>query len=803
MNTVGLLGYVDIVYLTIKKKHNQDLKKINEVIEEWEVPLNWKSKVRELVLEKFRETDYKIYASFSKKEQNLIYCTGNPEPDDCFRGYIGFLEENTKPVDMKSLNNNSSYIIKNMPDPKLTNLNYQTKGLVVGQVQSGKTANIQALICKAVDAGYRFIVILSGRHNDLRSQTQDRFDDEVFSSSTQNWSRLTDKKNDFERGSHDIDSSSETAKIAIIKKNVIVMEKMIKSIRENPNYNSIKSFPFLIIDDESDDASIDTNSNDPNLDPTKTNQKIREILKLFNKTVYVGFSATPFANVFIEVNNEQDLYPKDIIHVLPTSEKYIGSRQLFDLDDEKDSVFKFVEPLSSDEEINVTDLKNSIYSFILSSCVAIERATTDQNLSMLIHPSYKNIEQDRYRAKVDEVLKDLSTFIEHPEKVDLLNEFKELWEKDFLPILDKEHSFESIWQHHKYIISNLEIKQLNHQSDDILDYKISKKIYIIIGGNILSRGLTLNGLLVSFFIRDAKRPNYDTLIQMQRWCGFHKNTDLIRIYTTEKLYSHFKDLVYIEENFRKDIKQIYDEDNNASPLDIQPKIQKHPSMRVTNPKKTGSSFTRILGTIMQKTYMETKIFYKDKKSLCENIVSVREWIKDKKISKNDDQCIKLNVKITDINRLVESYKFVEKDFKDNLKDRIQNLQSHNISDWVVEIHKIHQKNHTKFQYREDISVNKAQRGLHDKNGNLRITKLGAGKVMDKFREEITDLKKGGLILIMIDEKSNEYEHSRRTADKKTIAEAPVLGLLFIFPKIDTSNDTNQQPDRTQDRNRLK
>ena len=767
MNTVSLLGYVDIVYLTIKKKHNQDLKRIDEIIEEWEVPLNWKSKVRKLVLNKFRDTDYKVYASFSKKEQNLVYCTDNPESDDCFRGYIGFLEENTKPVDTKLLNNDSSYIIKNMPDPKLTNLNYQIKGLVVGQVQSGKTANIQALICKAVDAGYRFIVILSGRHNDLRSQTQGRFNDEVFISSTQNWSRLTDKEKDFERGSHDIDSSSETAKIAIIKKNVKVMEKMIKSIEENPNYNSIKSFPFLIIDDESDDASIDTNSNDPNLDPTKTNQKIREILELFNKTVYVGFSATPFANVFIEVNNEQDLYPKDFIHVLPTPKQYIGSRQLFDLDDEKDSVFKFVQPLSSDEEINVTDLKNSIYSFILSSCVAIEREVTrDQNLSMLIHPSYKNIEQNRYRSKVDEIVKDLNAFIEHPEKVDLLNEFKELWRKDFLPILDKKHYFESIWQHHKYIINKLEIKQLNHQSDDTLDYKVGKKIYIIIGGNILSRGLTLNGLLVSFFIRNSKTPNYDTLIQMQRWCGFKKHTDLIRIYTTEKLYSHFKDLVDIEEGFRKDIKQIYDEDNNASPLDIQPKIQKHPSMRVTNPKKTGSSFTRILGTIMQKAYMETKVFYKDKKLLCDNIESIREWIKDKKISKNDDQCIKFNVKITDINRLVDSYKFVEEDFEYKLKDRIQNLQSHNISDWVVEIHKIREKNHTKFQYREDISVNKDHRGLHDKNGNLRITKLGAGKVLHKLREEITDLKKGGLILIMIDEKSNEYEHKRRDVDKR-------------------------------------
>ena len=803
MSAVSLLGYVDIVYLTIKTKHNQDLKKIDKIIEEWQVPLNWKKQVKELVLKKYRDTHYAIYASFSKKEQHFVYCMDSPEPSNCFRGYINYLEENLKPIDTKVLDSNSSHIITNIPNPKETNLDYQIKGLVVGEVQSGKTANIQALICKAVDAGYRFIVILSGRYNDLRSQTQGRFDDEVFSSSTQNWSRLTDKEKDFEKGSHDIDSASETAKIAIIKKNVIVMKKMIKSIKENPNYNSIKSFPFLIIDDESDDASIDTNANDSNLDPTRTNQKIREILGLFNKTVYVGFSATPFANVFIEVNNKYDLYPKDFIHVLPTPEEYIGSRQLFDLDDEKGSVFRIVEPLPSDEEINIIDLKNSIYSFILSSCVAKERSKSDQNLSMLIHPSYKNIEHNKYRAKVDEVVKNLNTFIDHPEKVDLLNEFKELWEKDFLPTLNEEHSFESIWQYHKHIINKLEIKQLNYQSNDILDYKTSKKIYIIIGGNILSRGLTLDGLLVSFFIRTAKKPNYDTLIQMQRWCGFKKNIDLIRIYTTETLYSHFKDLVDIEEGFRKDIKQIYDKDNNASPLDIQPKIQKHPSMRVTNPKKIGSSFTKILGTIMQKVYMETKDFYTDKKSLCDNIESIKEWIKDKKISKNDDQCIRFNVNITDINRLVESYKFVEESFKEDLKDQIQNLQSHNISDWIVEIHKIHEKNHIKFRYREDIIVNKDHRGFHVKNGNLRITKLGAGKVQNKLREEITDLKKGGLILIMIDEKSNKYEHKRRKVDKELIAEAPVLGFLFVFPQIDTSNDLNQQPNRTQDRNRLR
>ena len=209
---------------------------------------------------------------------------------------------------------------------------FDFKGMVVGYVQSGKTANFTGLIAKAADAGYRLIVVFSGIHNNLREQTQVRLDKELtgvqdFPSNetfvskpkaTARWERLTNADFDFSTGHSSLFSQacqSPGPVLAVTKKNVKVMDKLIAYLAAATPEERAK-MPLLVIDDEADQASIDTNANDPNTDPSKTNAKIRELLDLFPRKTYIGYTATPFANVLIDVENNCLLYtspsPRDL-----------------------------------------------------------------------------------------------------------------------------------------------------------------------------------------------------------------------------------------------------------------------------------------------------------------------------------------------------------------------------------------------------------------------------------------------------------------------------------------------------------
>ena len=419
------------------------------------------------------------------------------------------------------------------PNPSKTNCAFQIKGLVIGQVQSGKTSNIEALICRAVDHGYRMIIVLSGRTNDLRYQTQKRFDIEVienqYLSKKQRWARLTTQEKDYDSGSTDgIDTNPEKPKIAIIKKNVSVLKKILKDI----NKLGIENHPTLIIDDECDDASIDTNYKKPDMDPTSTNQKIRDIIKSFKKIVYIGFSATPFANVFTDVNESEDLYPKDFIYLLDTPKDYTGSEEL---EKHQEKIFIDVKEENQKDECFLESLKDSIYSFVVS-CAICKKLNIDlKNYSMLIHPSRLKIEHALYEDKVKEIVEHMKNYAKRPSEFNIIEtKFRTIFSNNFSK--DETENFESYLENIKIFIKKIEIHTINSDNQDrsCLDYDDKEKVYILIGGDILSRGLTIDGLLTSFFTRKAKTPNYDTLIQMQRWCGFRKNILNLRGFTRQK-----------------------------------------------------------------------------------------------------------------------------------------------------------------------------------------------------------------------------------------------------------------------------
>jgi hypothetical protein len=346
---------------------------------------------------------------------------------------------------INSIDFETDTILKNMENPM--RIEFDSRGLVVGFVQSGKTANFTALIAKAADAGYRFIIVLAGIHDELRQQTQIRIDRELTGHNNLNlegdfiawndyeearrWHNLTSAGwlNGKETGEFsgkginkfkDIFLSKERPVLAIIKKNVKILERLIKWI-ENSEEKDRMTVPILIIDDEADQASVDGNANKQETDPTKTNEKIRKIIELFFRKSYVGYTATPFANVFIQHDSEHeklgdDLYPRNFIHSLPEPRGYFGTRRIFA--DDLDNYFVKQIKDSQKEKRDLADLGNittylvtSIYDYIIGIALRNLRGQHKMPMSMMINVDHRVNKMNR----IGDLLKNyvLKTLPEH------------------------------------------------------------------------------------------------------------------------------------------------------------------------------------------------------------------------------------------------------------------------------------------------------------------------------------------------------------------------------------------------------
>ncbi len=500
---------------------------------------------------------------------------------------------------INSIDFETEHILKNMENPLRPK--FDSRGLVVGYVQSGKTANFTALISKAADAGYRFIIVLAGIHDELRQQTQIRIDRELSGHNNLNlegdfvewnnfeeprrWYNLTSAGwlDGVETGEFsgkginkfkDVFLSKERPVIAIIKKNVRIMERLIKWISQSEESDRV-NVPVLIIDDEADQASVDGNANKEDTDPAKTNAKIRTIINLFTRTGYVGYTATPFANVFIKHDSDhdelgQDLYPRNFIHSLPEPPGYFGTRRIFY--DNLDSYFvkEISDPKLDKKELtdrgNITDdLVMSIYSFLFAIAIRKLRGHQMSPMSMMINVDHRVTKMNRIGEIVTSYMKDILP--NHFNKLELnkalnnyLSDCKILNSK--LNLTNSFFKNDIIINEVIEIIKSKEIKVriLNSSNQDKLDYAKEPSMKVIaIGGNKLSRGLTLDGLSITYYLRESKQ--FDTLLQMGRWFGYRKGyEDLVRIYTSETLWTQYRDLAIVELEFRANIQEMIDDD---------------------------------------------------------------------------------------------------------------------------------------------------------------------------------------------------------------------------------------------------
>ena len=498
---------------------------------------------------------------------------------------------------IQSLDGSSNKVIAYTPRPNESS--WDAKGLVVGYVQSGKTTNFTAVIAKAADVGYKFVIVLSGIHNGLRKQTQERLDEQLHMLTPTKWKQLTNADDDFRAPAMQstallhVDDSGVI--LAVVKKNAAVLKRLDKWLQPAVKQRALTDVPTLIIDDEADQASVETRTINP---------LIRGIIEKLPKSTYIGYTATPFANILIDPAGG-DLYPKDFILNLPEPKGYFGTEKIFGRDavegDEangKDLDGSNMVRIIPDEDVDDVrplgktatasfipsippTLENALDWFVLST--AARRARGDAGHStMLIHTSVKTDIHRQFKGPLNAYVERLSKRWTAGD-ASTKDRLRALWESETGKVHSSEFDlksidFDAVSAKVEDVLSVCRIVIDNFRSDDRLDYSTDGQIAIAVGGNTLSRGLTLEGLTVSYFVRAAGA--YDTLLQMARWFGFRPGyEDLPRIWMTEELRQWFRHLATVEREIRLDIERY--ESENLTPTEFGVRIRTHPTLRIT------------------------------------------------------------------------------------------------------------------------------------------------------------------------------------------------------------------------------
>jgi hypothetical protein len=542
-----------------------------------------------------------------------------------------FLTQNVLPPHVvATLDRVTDEVLDYSGDPSVDD-GWKRRGMVLGHVQSGKTTNYSALICKAADAGYRVIILLAGITNSLREQTQERID-ETFIGCKSLFSRAavkqdlsivqfaTPKRFPAYGTSRENDFSKKAAKtygvtiealrepiIFVTKKNKATLEALREWLKEQNPAERIEA-PLLLIDDEADNASINTSA-DPNA-TTAINAAIRSILGLFSRSSYVGYTATPFANIFIDPDSDSamvadDLFPRHFIKALDPPSNYVGAERLFTDDSDLQagmirevSDYASILPLNHKRNLAIDSLpeslKTAIRVFVLSRAIRIIRGQEKKHASMMINASRFNDVQERIQGLVYAYLQEIKQAIEmsvglpDPWAADpMMVVLRETWEEEFR---ESGADLGSVAACLRKAVATVEVRTINMKRKDVLNYSRHAEdgLHVIaIGGLALSRGLTLEGLTVSYILRNASAA--DTLMQMARWFGYRPGyEDLCRLYLPPASRAHYEFITSAMNELRDEIKLM--ERRGASPEEFGLKVR-HSSaaIRITAANKMRSA----------------------------------------------------------------------------------------------------------------------------------------------------------------------------------------------------------------------
>jgi hypothetical protein len=520
-----------------------------------------------------------------------------------------------------------------------TDSGWPRRGLVMGDVQSGKTSNYTGLICKAADAGYKLIILLTGTLESLRRQTQDRLDagfvgldsSGVVSRSRQrreigvgllNGARaagvFTSTLLDFRAATVNqlgfrLDAFNEPV-LLVVKKHKRILENLTEWLKNyNANANGQIDLPLLLIDDEADNASVNTSPQRV----TAINGAIRSLLKIFPRSTYVGFTATPFANVFIhpESNEEMlgdDLFPRDFVYALDPPTNYFGASKIFGDDSSVDCLRAINDaercfPRGHKSDLRVEDLPESLVAavcaFLVANAIMDLRPDVSRHRSMLVNVSHFTEVQNQVRELIDDLLRqmqeDVRNYASLSEAEALRNRTIKLLHEVFVAeYSDIDVAWADIQRSLTSAILPIVVRAVNQKSGaaslSYAEYAQDGLRVIAVGGNSLSRGLTLEGLCISYFYRGTAM--YDTLLQMGRWFGYRTNyEDLVRVWMTVETSNWYSHIAEASEELRREIKHM--QNSRLRPKDFGMKVRAHPDallITARNKMRHSSEITRLM-----------------------------------------------------------------------------------------------------------------------------------------------------------------------------------------------------------------
>lgn len=572
-----------------------------------------------------------------------------PTKDDVFwpayRDYLlNVKKRNQEEVD--ELDKASTRILSLLPAPGT--LTFSSRGLVVGSVQSGKTGNFTAVITKAADVNYRFFLVLSGMTDQLRNQTQSRIDTDALQHTRERWITITNVDEDFAQRTN-VDSflsaRSGVRTIGVIKKNGPRLRRLLTWLR-GARAEVLRNCSILIIDDEADQATPNAHR-DPNR-RTEINSLVVDLLGLLPKAAYVGYTATPYANLLGDTA-EEGIYPRDFIVDLPVSEAYFGPERIFGREQmDWDDPEELADGLDMIRDVPVVEvpqlrpsgaksrwsfkptvtasLSEALRYFVMATAARRVRGQDGQHSSMLVHSSQFTNVHESFVDPIATYLSALSTALASGDAgVDA--ELRALWEREQAAVPSSLFGtepvpYEAVRAELPGVLDDVEVKVENAQSTERIDYDTPGRTYVVIGGNILARGLTIEGLTVSHFVRSSSA--YDALLQMGRWFGYRPGyEDLPRIWMTKELRDAFYHLAGVEEDIRHQIGFYVHQHLTPATLGI--KIRTHPKLAITSKLKMRSA-VRAQMSFSNKTPQTILFHHHDQVWLDRNLDAARALI---------------------------------------------------------------------------------------------------------------------------------------------------------------------------------
>jgi hypothetical protein len=561
-------------------------------------------------------------------------------------------------------------------DPKRRS-HWARRGLVVGDVQSGKTAAYTALTCKAADAGYKLVILLTGTVESLRRQTQERLDEGFVGLDSSDYLQqpqvrtnravgvgvvnarrmagvFTSRSRDFNKQLMNqlgfrLDSFQEPV-LVVIKKNKSILANLDAWLRGyNAGVDGKIEAPLLMIDDEADWASINTKPE--NADPTAINTGIRSLLSLFQRSCYVGVTATPFANVFIDPDTDDqmlgdDLFPRDFIYSLEAPNNYVGPQLVFG-ELPTDGAASPVQwnsdadahlPMDHRSTFEVNTLPETLYEavrqFVIASTLRDLRGEKLLHRSMLVNVSRFTAVQDQVSALLDEFVRNLQRDVRNFGKLDPREALEEpslaalcrTWESMCPP---DGPEWRVVQEALNEAVQPVQVRAVNQRTGaaslDYRPYRDQGLRVIAVGGDILSRGLTLEGLSTSYFHRNSQM--YDTLLQMGRWFGYRDGyADLCRVWLGEEAFGWYAHIARVTEELRQEFKRM--KRLGLTPKEFGLKVRAHPdSLIVTARNKMRTANTIIHRVSLSGEGIETARLRTNRKAIEANAAATETFLR--------------------------------------------------------------------------------------------------------------------------------------------------------------------------------